>query len=682
MTNSATVNDDITAGGTITLSGNVTGTAGQAVLASTGTTTNIVNGTGGTVTGVDVILSATGAVGTNASRIATTAGNLAAKAASGSVYVSETDAVTLKDLTSSFTGSTAVTNSATVVYDVTAAGTITTGAVSVNTTTTGDTNLTTTGAAINNIVLGSAVGNTTGNTVLTSVGNITGAGLVSGNNVTLDSATGVGTGTAGRVNTTAATLAARSTTSGGVFVNETNAVTLNNIGAVGNTTAANGNYDVVAAGTITVAGAVTANGSGTVSLNATTAASNVLINAAVSSTSGAINVTAGQTITEAGAGTLSTSGLLTTQSNDGQTLNNANTVGSFNATNNDNTGSAGVVVGSATGNIALTNTAATLTITGLSQTATPSSAFQLPLDAVNGNVAIINTGNITNSAGAAMNVAGNTSLKTLGVATNGINIGKAALDTFNTGSLTFNTTGGAVNIAENSNMLVTGINTAGALTLASTANMDSTVGTSITATSANLLAGGVIGGPATGDAPTQFKSTVSNVNFDSFGTLNVPTGAIVVSASGVDPLNVVSVDIVGSSLSGRLTLGSPVPPAAVLFNGLAQTSVPVVATTRSGPATTGGLPAALVVAENTTFTATGDVMQPGSTSTTGVFMGTAFPTESVNVQVTSGQGAVGMVAPIVKLRGIGLNVAADVAKVTQCQTDDDASKQQMKCTTN
>ena len=60
-------------------------------------------------------------------------------------------------------------------------------------------------------------------------------------------------------------------------------------------------------------------------------------------------------------------------------------------------------------------------------------------------------------------------------------------------------------------------------------------------------------------------------------------------------------------------------------------------------------------------------------------MATAFPTESVSFQMTSGQGTVGMLSPIVQLQGIGLNVAADVAKTTQCQTDDDAKKKQLSC---
>ena len=80
------------------------GTAGQASLAATvGSILNDGVGTR-TVSAADVILSAAGSVGasTAGGRIATSADNLAAKAAAGSVYVSEASAVTLKDLTSSY----------------------------------------------------------------------------------------------------------------------------------------------------------------------------------------------------------------------------------------------------------------------------------------------------------------------------------------------------------------------------------------------------------------------------------------------------------------------------------------------------------------------------------------------------------------------------------------------------
>jgi hypothetical protein len=89
---------------------------------------------------------------------------------------------------------------------------------------------------------------------------------VTGSSVTLDSGTGVGNAS-NAVLTVAGTLAARSRTSGGVFVSQAGAVTLNTIGTVSNTTAGGGAYDVTAGGMITVAGAV--NTAGTVLISAT-----------------------------------------------------------------------------------------------------------------------------------------------------------------------------------------------------------------------------------------------------------------------------------------------------------------------------------------------------------------------------------------------------------------------------
>src|SRR5205085_2070068 len=106
-----------------------------------------------------------------------------------------------------------------------------------------------------------------GDTVLTAAAAITGgAGVVSGNNVTLDSATGVGTSLT-RVKTAATTLAARATTATkSVWVSEADAVTLATIGGVINGAATTGTYDVTAAGTITVGtgGVNTANTGNTV----------------------------------------------------------------------------------------------------------------------------------------------------------------------------------------------------------------------------------------------------------------------------------------------------------------------------------------------------------------------------------------------------------------------------------
>ena len=261
--------------GNVVLGANVTG--GPVNIVSVG---NITQSTG-TVSGTDVVLDSATGVGTNATtRLAVTATNLAARStASGGVFINESTGVTLQNIDP---GTGAVTNSAfgNNAYDVTAAGTIVVGSGGVNTANTGDTNLTTTGGTTNNISLGAnSVGNTTGNTVLISSGNITsGTGIVLGNNITLDSNQGVGTGVA-RVNTTAAILAARSVAAGGVFVNETNGITLADIGAVSNSITAGNTYDLQTAnGSITVGGNVSAAGNGGVALTAgTTGAANDIL---------------------------------------------------------------------------------------------------------------------------------------------------------------------------------------------------------------------------------------------------------------------------------------------------------------------------------------------------------------------------------------------------------------------
>src|SRR5438270_41405 len=98
--------------------------------------------------------------------------------------------------------------------------------------------------------MGANVGNSSAATVLTSAGNITGTGLVTGTNLTLDTATGVGTGTSGRVHPPPGTLPFPYTTLFRSFVNETDAVTLDVLSAA-NQAAGGGAYDVTAGGTIT-----------------------------------------------------------------------------------------------------------------------------------------------------------------------------------------------------------------------------------------------------------------------------------------------------------------------------------------------------------------------------------------------------------------------------------------------
>ncbi|HEX2824854.1 MAG TPA: filamentous hemagglutinin N-terminal domain-containing protein [Burkholderiales bacterium] len=150
----------------------------------------------------------------------------------------------------------------------------------------------------------SASGGLLGNVTLTSTGGrISGSSLITGNSVVLDSATGVGTGTGGRVNTSAATLAARSRVSGGVFVNEMDAATLNTIGGVTNSAAGSQGYDLVAGGAITVGGPVgtaDVNTSGVPGTDATSGGITLLANGAIA---GAGSIRTGNAVASGGAAT-------------------------------------------------------------------------------------------------------------------------------------------------------------------------------------------------------------------------------------------------------------------------------------------------------------------------------------------------------------------------------------------
>src|SRR5262245_35758835 len=103
----------------------------------------------------------------------------------------------------------------------------------------------------------------------TETGNITGSGLVTGTNVTLDSATGVGVSPADRVNTAAQVLAARSRLGGGIFLAQANAVSLATIGGVTNSAAGGGAYNITSGGAITVNNGINTGGTGATTLTTT-----------------------------------------------------------------------------------------------------------------------------------------------------------------------------------------------------------------------------------------------------------------------------------------------------------------------------------------------------------------------------------------------------------------------------
>ncbi|MDO8953770.1 MAG: hypothetical protein Q7V63_02875 [Gammaproteobacteria bacterium] len=387
------------------------------------------------------------AVNTATSGIMTLTTNGAA--AAGNITVTEANALA----TSRVTLTTAGTVQTVTINDTAAGNAITTdGAI---------------GAANDNIALNATIGK-----ILQGVGTVTGV------NVVLDSATGVGTDAANRVLTAATTLAARSRTSGGVYVSELNGVALNDIGAVGNTSAGNATYDVTAGGALDVVGAV-------------------------NTVAGAVNLTSTSTIGES-TGTIA-GGTLTTSSVGGTTLNNANTVTGFNATNS----------GTTTG-ISLTNAAATLTITGISQTAT-------------GAVTVTNTGNIATSG--AIGSAGNVNIYATGGANDDVTISSAI-------NLTGAATASALDIRANRSIIfnasadVTATN-ANAITLNS--DRDATNGGAISLGSGTVITsnGGdiTLGGGAT-PASVAAIGTVANVSGVSLNNAQLLSGVGNISIRG------------------------------------------------------------------------------------------------------------------------------------------------------
>jgi len=172
-----------------------------------------------------------------------------------------------------------------------------------------------------------------------------------------------------------------------------------------------GNIAITNSGAITTSGSITTASNGNISLTATGGAETIgaLITAGGS---GSLTLNAGGAITQSAA---ISAGLLTTSSVGGTTLGAANTVTSFNATN------------TTTGDISLTNTAAPLTITGISQSG-------------GGTVAVTNTGGITTTG--PISVGSGATLTATGMSSN-INVNDAI--SWNANKLTL-TAGKDVNI--------------------------------------------------------------------------------------------------------------------------------------------------------------------------------------------------------------------------------------------
>ena len=119
--------------------------------------------------------------------------------------------------------------------------------------------------------------------------------------VTLAGSTGIGASGSGDVDTTAASLELSTTSSGNIFVADSDAVSL-----AASSTASNGSIDVrTVTGDLTVSSAVTTDGSGGITLNS---AGNLVVNNVLTSTSGDISLTGATGVTHNAAGDLTTGG--------------------------------------------------------------------------------------------------------------------------------------------------------------------------------------------------------------------------------------------------------------------------------------------------------------------------------------------------------------------------------------
>ncbi|MCX5734160.1 MAG: hypothetical protein NTW68_07530, partial [candidate division NC10 bacterium] len=201
---------------------------------------------GGTLTAPSLGLTSGTGIGSSGNRLSVNATTLSAQTTSGGIYITETDSVAL--------------------------GTVDT-----------QTNLSAAGGAADvTLVAGGAITQS--------------AGSLAGNNVRLEAGTEIGA-SGNSLSTRAGTLAAKTTTSGGVFISEDStggALTIGTAdGVSGVSTASNGSIDIrTVGGSLTVNNAVTADGSGAVNLEAGGSGSNLTVAAPVSSGSGNLTLTA------------------------------------------------------------------------------------------------------------------------------------------------------------------------------------------------------------------------------------------------------------------------------------------------------------------------------------------------------------------------------------------------------
>ena len=272
---------------------------------------------------------------------------------------------------------------------------------------------------------------------------------------------------------------------------------------------------------ITVGSAIST-GAGVITMSAT---DSIAINASVTNTSSvSLTSTAGAISQSVATGSIST-GSLTTNSVGGTVLNGANTVSSFSATNTPN------------GTVELTNTAATLTVNGISQG--------------DGGLTISNTGHLT--------VAGAVTAATTGA------ISLAAAGAGNNVQLNSNVTSGSGTVA---------VTAANNVVIGNGVTVSTTGGVNLTATAGQILENGATAGKVVASALTTLSALGQTLNganqVNVFNATNTGASGSITLSNSATPLSVTGSNTSGDFIvlqTGALSTGGTISAVNVNLTG-------------------------------------------------------------------------------------------------------------------
>ncbi len=423
--------------------------------------------------------------------------------------------------------------------------------------------------------------------------------LITSGTATLSAAQGIGAAGAADIDTTIGTLVATNSTSGDIFVQETNGLVIGGTGV--RTLAGDGNINIdVDAGNLTVSSVVTASGAGTITLNADTGT--IAMSASVSSTSGSISITgdavnqnAGGNIATGGAGTVSvTADNGSIVMADGTTTTTANSAINYSATLN-------VAISR------LSSTDATINVTAdsdlnLTGAITDSSAAETPN--------LITTGTAVLVAAQGIGAAG-----------------AADIDTTIGTLVATNSTSGSIFVQETDGLIIAGT---GVRTLGGSGNIN------VDVDAGNLTVNSVV---------TADGSGTVTLNADA-GTIDL--NAVVSSTSGAIA---VTGDIVNQNAGGNISTGGSGTATVIADNGNITMADGTTTTTINGAinyTATGNVLLSQLISTNGSIDVTADSDSNGTGSITD---NTAAETSNL---ITTGT------ATLSAAQGIGAAGAADI----------------------